>query len=172
MQYLKSYRIFESSTDQVYHNINNVNDYIYYQIPFAWFYENKEFGDDFILILNSHFVYDYIKDSDIENSLREDLSDVNLSKGWESDVQHSRFNSGNIHTKRIAKLVKSILNNEPLTPISFWISDNSYQHDCYNFIEDGNHRLRALQYLKYTHFPAYVYGSHEKYVIKELEKEK
>ncbi len=160
-----------SNVVKIYNNINIIDYDVFYQIPFEWFKVNKEFGDDFKLFLGSNFIYDYITDQDITNELNNDLSSVDLSKGWESESHHSGNNTNNIHTKRIAKLVLSLKNNEALKPISFWISEESYQHDCYNFIEDGNHRIRALQYLKYTHFPAYVYGSHSKFVISELTKD-
>jgi hypothetical protein len=172
MKYLKYYKLFESVENvKIYDNIDDINDYDYYQIPFSWFKEHKEFGDDYKVYLFDNFIYDYITDNDISIELENDISDVDLSKGWESITSHSKNNESNIHTKRIAKIVEGLLNNKPLIPISFWISEIAYQYDCYNFIEDGNHRLRALQYLKYSHFPAYVYGSHEKFVIDELKNE-
>lgn len=167
---MKYIRLFEEFTGKVYNNIDTSEYDVYYQIPFQWFYDGKEFGDDYKLFLGERFIYDYIKDEEIEKELESDLSNVDLSKSWESDTFHSGDNKDNIHTKRIAKLVQSLQNNEPLRPISFWISENSYMHDCYNFIEDGNHRLRALQYLGYDYFPAYVYGSHEKFILEELKK--
>ena len=33
-----------------------------------------------------------------------------------------------------------------------------------------NHRIRALQYLKYDYYPAYIYGSHAKLLIEYIEK--
>ena len=169
---MKYIRLFEEFLGKIYNNIDTTDYDVYYQIPFKWFYDGKQFGDDYKLFLGDKFIYDYIKDEEISKELESDLSDIDLGSRWESESWHSGDNKNKIHTRRIAKLVQSLLKNEPLKPISFWISEDSYLHDCYNFIEDGNHRLRALQYLKYDYFPAYVYGTHEKFVLQELENEK
>ena len=48
MKYLKYYKLFESVENvKIYDNIDDINDYDYYQIPFSWFKEHKEFGDDY-----------------------------------------------------------------------------------------------------------------------------
>lgn len=49
-----------------------------------------------------------------------------------------------------------------------FFDERAYQHDIKNYIEDGNHRIRAMQYLKFDYFPAYLYGNFSKYLLKYL----
>ena len=156
-----------------YLNINNINDYIFYQIPFKFFKEGKciKGDDDYVLCFSSNFVYDYITDDDIEKALKQDLSKIDVSKDWtfyNNKNYENAYTDKSKHVLRIAKLVNEIKNGVEIVPISMFFDERSYFCDIKNYIEDGNHRVRALQYLKYDYFPAYVYGNFTKYLIKEL----
>lgn len=156
-----------------YLNINNINDYIFYQIPFQFFKEGKciKGDDDYVLCFSSNFVYDYITDDDIEKALKQDLSKIDVSKDWtfyNNKNYENAYTDKSKHVLRIAKLVNEIKNGNEIVPISMFFDERSYVSDIKNYIEDGNHRIRALQYLKYDYFPAYVYGNFTKYLIKEL----
>lgn len=160
-----------------YKNINNIvdNDEVdYYQVPFDLFKKNKCFEKDDVLCLSYNFVYDYIKDSDIDEFLETDLSDIDITKDWSSVKTGEKFkfetaySDKNKHIKRIAKLVNEIINGEYITPVLMYFDDRSYMYDIKNYIEDGNHRIRALQYLKYDYFPAYIHGNFSDLLIKHL----
>lgn len=163
-----------SSKLKTYDNINNIVDgekIDFYQVPFELgVKETCIKKDDWVLCLSNHYVYDYIKDEDISKALKEDLSNIDISKDWTNSISgfENAYTNKESHTKRIAKIVQSLLNKEELTPISMFFDDRAYSMDCKNYIEDGNHRIRALQYLKYDCFPAYIYGNFSKELIDHL----
>jgi hypothetical protein len=43
---MKYIRLFEEFLGKIYNNIDTTDYDVYYQIPFKWFYDGKEFGDD------------------------------------------------------------------------------------------------------------------------------
>lgn len=155
--------------NKLYKNINNFVDgekIDYYNVPFDLMESGKCFDKDgYVLCLSDNFVYDYIKDSDIDKNLDDDLSNIDISKDWTSIKPDEKFNFETAfsdkkkHIKRVAKLVNEIRNGEKLTPVLMYFDDRSYMYDIKNYIEDGNHRIRALQYLKYDYFPAYIHGN-------------
>jgi hypothetical protein len=162
-----------------YKNIDNIVDgepLVYYNVPFELGEKGIGFSDteDWKHYLGNQYVYDYIKDIDIKEALKEDLSNINISVDWtsikEDDIINniSAYQNKNKHSLRIAKLVKEMLDNKPIRPVSMFFDAMSYNYDIKNNIEDGNHRIRALQYLKYDGFPAYIYGGHSKYLIEYL----
>jgi hypothetical protein len=178
MKYLKEFKI--------YNNINNFDDVYpepidYYQIPFS-LYDNGiciEGEDDYVLCFDNHFVYDYISDVDIEKHLKKDLNDIDISTDWTNIKNHSKkfefetaYTNKEKHELRIAKLIQEIKLGKKIRPISMFFDERAYQHDIKNYIEDGNHRIRALQYSKYDYFPAYLYGNFSKFLIDYLNKKK
>lgn len=155
-----------------YLNLNNEFDTDIYQIPFSLFQNEVciKGSDDYVLCFSNHFVYDYVKDVDIDNYINTDLSNIDISKDWTNytnGYEHSLTNKHS-HILRISKLCQEILNNKPINPISLFFDERSYQCDIKNYIEDGNHRIRAFQYLKYKYFPAFIHGNFSKYLINYL----
>lgn len=125
--------------------------------------------DHFVLCFSNQIYYDYITDDLISKYINTDLSDVNLEKGWQNSLGEYRhahdISLNDYHAMRIAKLAQEIKNGTPIKPISLWFDERAYMHDAPNFIEDGNHRIRAFQYLKYATFPAFIHGSHAEKLI-------
>lgn len=145
----------------------------YYNIPFDICTSEKIFDDgEYSHCFISNFVYDYITDEDIEKYLKTDLSEINIEDDWINDKNYNSYehasSNNERHAKRIAKLVNEIKKNKPLKPCCVFFDPQSYQYDIFNNVEDGNHRIRALQYLKYDGFPAYIGGSHSKILIEYL----
>ena len=169
MRYLNPYKLFESGK---YLNINNINDYKFYQVPFSLFNKGEciEGEDKWVLCFSPNFVYDYISDNEIRDALRLDLSKIDISKDWvySSKNYEDAYTNKDKHVLRIAKLIKEIQSGNPITPISMFFDERSFAHDIKNYVEDGNHRIRALQYLGYDYFPAYIYGNFSSYLIDKL----
>ena len=159
-----------------YINVEHLNSAEYYQVPFkileneiCIYCENIEFN----LCFRNGGYYDFITDDEIKKCLNLDLEHINIEKGWEGQTDgFFAFQNVDIHTLRITKLVKEILNNKPIKPISMFFDDRSFQYSIPNYIEDGNHRIRALKYLKYDYFPAFIHGNSAKYLIDFLNKNK
>lgn len=164
---------------KVYKNVNDIIDFEkieIYQIPFT-------LGDgdgtciynadsDWNCCIGKYYVYDFIKDNEITDVLQKDLSHIDISKGWEyqqSDEFETAYTNKEKHIFRIAKLVQEMKKGEKINPIQMCFDSLSYHYDMVNHIQDGNHRIRALQYLNYDCFPAIVYGSHTKDLIKFIE---
>ena len=166
MKYLKRF-----NESKIYNNINIDDVDKYYQVPFSIFSnEGLCLGDEDEYKLcfgNTNFYYDIIKDSQIEKYLDNNLDDINIDKGWE----RSKFEFANsdieYHAKRIAKIIAEIKSGKKINPVSMFFDERAYEF-APNYIDDGNHRIRALKYLGYDYFPAYIYGSHAKYLIKYL----
>ncbi len=179
MKYIKRYSVFnESISLKRYNNINNIVDgekVDFYQIPFQMFNDeiciknkNKE-----VLCLYNNFYYNFVKDSDIKKALTKDLSKININKDWSQDMKTIlAYENINIHVLRIAKLVIEIKNNISITPVLMWFDDRSFIYSIPSYIEDGNHRIRALQFLGYDCFPAYIHGNFSKYLINYFSKNK
>jgi hypothetical protein len=178
---LYNYNFFIKETKRhyiFYENVVNNEEINYYNVPFELGKKGIGFSDseNWKHYLGDNYVYDYIEDSDIKEALKEDLTNIDISVDWtnipEKDINNniSAYQNKNKHVLRVAKLVKEILDNKPLKPVSMYFDAMSMTYDIKNDIEDGNHRIRALQYLKYDGFPAYIYGSHSKYLIEYLEK--
>lgn len=170
MKFIKTFEKYNNH--KFYDYVSLEEDSVYYQIPFNYLDSGKCFknNDDYLLCLNgSKFYYDeLITDDDINNALKLDLQDIDISKDWSQTTKTTfAFEKINIHTLRCAKLVEEIQKNISINPIHFWFDEYSFKY-VKNYIEDGNHRIRALKYLKYDGFPAYVYGSHSKYLIEDL----
>lgn len=165
--------INESKHYKFYNNVDNTEDKLqYHNIPFDICYQEKMFDDgEFSHCFIDKFVYDYITDEDIEQYLNTDLSEINIEKDWSYTNEFNydtAYSNKDKHAKRIAKLVNEIKQNKPLKPCAVYFDPQSYQYDIFNNVEDGNHRIRALQYLKYDGFPAYISGSHSKLLIEYL----
>lgn len=174
MKYLQRYSLFTESNSLESLKVNSDGEY--HLIPFSLFKDEVCITgiDNYVLCFSNNFVYDYITDDDITKSLNLDLSGVDITKDWASvpvggkyEYEHAKTNKDR-HTHRIAKLVNEIKSGTPITPISLCFDEQSYMHDIPNYIEDGNHRIRALQYLGYEYFPAYVYGSFTTYLLEYL----
>jgi hypothetical protein len=173
MIYLK---LFENFDLKFYESVNNINDYYYYQIPFYFYEKEFEFKPDDVdnsfslYFSNSNFYYDkLISDEEIENALKLDLENIDISKDWNGQTGgFFAYENINIHILRIAKLVSEIRKNIPIKPVSLMFDERAFEYHIPNYIEDGNHRIRALKFLKYDGFPAYVWGSHAKSLIKKL----
>jgi hypothetical protein len=113
---------------------------------------------DFIILKN--FQYDFVTDSDIDFCLNHpDLNNVNPHIDWEDD--HYLANIKNIknelkHAMRIASLILEFNKiNSSINPIDI---DTMAANHCFSSIPNGHHRIRALQYLGYDGFPAYLNG--------------
>jgi len=142
-----------------YLNLNNEFNTDIYKINFSLFQNETciKGSDDYVLCFSNHFVYDSsymwtwagvlsnVKDVDIDNYINTDLSNIDISKDWTNytnGYEHSLTNKHS-HILRISKLCQEILNKKPINPISVFFDDRSYQCDIKNYIEDGNHRIRA-----------------------------
>ena len=121
--------------------------------------------DGWALVFTPYFVYDYITNEDIKKALTLDLSNIDITTDWinvpdkKDGIYITAYTNTNKHILRVAKLVQELKQNKQLTPICVFFDDSAFTMDISNYIEDGNHRIRALQYLNYTHFPAYIYGN-------------
>lgn len=178
---MKHLKLFESFHSKKYLHINNIVDnerVDFYQVPFS-LGENDGTclydSDDWGVCISDYYVYDYILDSDIEEALKLDLSEIDVSKDWSYSYSNefryeTAFSNKEKHILRVAKLVKEILDNKDIIPISMNFDIMSTNYDIKNHIEDGNHRIRALQFLKYDFYPAYIYGSHSRLLIEYLSK--
>lgn len=176
MKYLKLFEGFNKK----YTNINNIIDgeqIDFYQIPFALGYgQGTCIPDDenYVVCISNNYVYDYISDDDIKVYLNKDLSEIDITKDWTSMNSNDKFEfetaytNKEKHTLRVAKIVQELLENKKLTPVIMYFDSMSYNYDIKNHIEDGNHRIRALQYLNYDYYPAFIGGSHSKYLINYL----
>lgn len=106
------------------------------------------------------FQYDWIMNKrHIEPALNyHNLHLIDPNIDWEDDVflmEDSSIREGLKHPVRVAALIKLVLNGGGVVPISI---DTFTSHICRSCIPNGHHRVRMLQYLKYTHFPAYCCG--------------
>lgn len=173
------YFIIEKNYNYIDNSVEWENEPLpFYYVPFK--FPDDEIGlkdneNYFLSFPSENFVYDYIKDSDIEEVLKLDLSNIDISKDWtnvkdENDTIYTftAYDNKNKHVLRIAKLVKEIQNNIPIKPVIMYFDERAYVHDIKNYIEDGNHRIRALQFLKYDTYPAYIGGHHAKQLIEYL----
>jgi hypothetical protein len=101
----------------------------------------------------SDFNYSFITDKQIKRWIGKVKVDI-LKEKWEDKKVEYLFNSKsfksfqmkmiNLHAQRIAALVKLIEDGEKIEPVIFEISN--YCNDR-NFVVDGNHRIRAYQFL-------------------------
>jgi hypothetical protein len=170
MKYLKYFEKYKNYNNI---NINNPENGDFYYVPFSFFKDEIciKNENDWVLCLNNKFHYDYIKDQQIENSLTKNLDKINIDKDWTNYLDKDEIFSGDRpdkHVLRIAKLVKELKNNKPLKPVLMFFDDRYFQYGIPNFIEDGSHRIRALQFLNYDTFPAYIHGNYSKYLIKKI----
>lgn len=139
-------------------------------IPFDVIEKLKQSSlDEEGIYIFSNFQYDYISDDLIEEKLHtEDLSTENLHKGWSFSASDT-----NAHAKRIAAIVSLIEKGVSFDPVEMELSPFNKN---LNFINDGNHRIRAYQFLKFKGFVANVGGFEEaidklkKECLKQLEK--
>lgn len=174
MKHIKLYEEYNNFS-KIYNNLNNNDEGIITQIPFSlWEDEICIYCEniDYNLCFGGNFYYDNkIKDDEIKNALNKDLTITDINKNWEDDME-SIFATEklDIHTLRVAKLVKEIQDNKNINPVSMFFDDRSFGYRIPSYIEDGNHRIRALKYLEYTHFPAFVYGNGSESLIKYLNK--
>ena len=110
-------------------------------------------------LLFTGFQYDDISDKMIEEALLYNKFDkIDISKGWEDDdfLEADTSISDDIkHAIRVAALVMHIRDGGGVNPVNL---DTFTMNVCRSCISDGHHRIRALQYLGYTHFPAYCSG--------------
>lgn len=162
---------------------NIINNYIEYDNIYANFYQVPfilgkkgiciKGKDDYVLCLSDSYVYDYITDSDIKKHLKKDLIDVDITTDW-TNIKTDSFNFETAYTNkdkhilRICKLIQEMKKNMPIKPINMFFDERAYLCDIKNYIDDGNHRIRALQYLKYDYYPAYIYGNFSEYLIEYL----
>lgn len=176
MKHLFNYFSFNENINQlkIYKKINNIVDnekVKYYNIPFNLFEKGIciKNSEKEVLCFSNKFYYDFIKDAEIKKALKLDLSKIDITDDWTDKMKTTfAYENSDIHTLRIAKLVLEIQNNIPITPVLFFFDDRSFIYKIPNYVEDGNHRIRALKFLKYDYFPAYVHGNFTKYLLKYL----
>lgn len=132
-------------------NVNNAYNEAEY-VLFSTF-QNIDF-------LFNGFQYDSITDEDIKYCLNLDFLDkINIDIDWEDD--YFLYNTNIVpeslkHAVRIAKIVQCILNgNFLMNPVSF---DTFSEYNCLSCINNGHHRIRALQFLGYEGFPVTLSG--------------
>jgi len=108
------------------------------------------------------FAYDMITDKLIERSMDFNLKNINIDDHWYhqeffNDLNKSKRDVIKMHAYRIAALATIIKNNsnEIITPIDF---DSIRWNNGCSGVQDGNHRIRAFQFLKYKSFPANCSG--------------
>ncbi|CAH6993054.1 hypothetical protein VCHA53O466_140160 [Vibrio chagasii] len=109
------------------------------------------------------FQYDYVTDADIEFCLQHPLLDViDINLDWEADdflAESEAISEDLKHALRIARLVKDIKAGDfVMNAVEFdtYVSDR-----CKSCISNGHHRIRALQYLGFTGFPATMSGDED-----------
>ena len=85
------------------------------------------------------------------------LSKVDIERDWQDDTlfDDSSMDFEFVHALRIAVLILSIERGNGVKPVFL---DTMVGGDCCSCIFDGHHRIRALQYLGYTHFPVSCSG--------------
>ena len=122
------------------------------------------------------FAYDWISNKYIDRMNNHPLLlKTDLSKDWQDDIfditDPSLFPPDYIqyptirmdyHPLRVRAIIEHLINRGWIAPITL---DTYSNRSCPNCISDGHHRIRALQYLGYTHFPAYCSG-----LINEIER--
>jgi len=134
-------------------------------IPFSTCNLRYEYGWDWgIWCRLENWMEDDIPLTMIKSVLRNVKDFPNLKKGWQKTYKYHQnqrklFEDDDwkwFHARRIAGLINEIEKGCPLNPISvvFSHSDDSFH------IYDGNHRIRALQYLEYEGFPCVIYVPH------------
>lgn len=102
------------------------------------------------------FAYDGITDNIINTCLNKPdwLNLCNLNIEWQDDntLMHTKqIPEQYKHASRVAVLIKAIEAGNGITPVTF-------DTIGVNYIIDGNHRIRALQFLDFKYFPAYCSG--------------
>jgi len=116
-------------------------------IPFRLFYKWEGY---------SGFAYDFITDDEIITAFSY-ISYCDIEKEWQDDITlyETKMVPDSIkHAIRIAALVEAIRDGKGIDPVAF----DTYAHLSPSCIYDGNHRIRALQYLKFDFFPANLSG--------------
>lgn len=93
----------------------------------------------------SDFEYSYISDIEIRLAMKH-ANPNELSKPWTPNCDH---------TLRVAHIVKAMKLNIKFPPVEMEIS--LYNRNA-NYVNDGHHRIRALQYLKAKGFHAELGG--------------
>lgn len=125
-----------------------------YIIPFRLFYKWKYY---------TGFAYDSITDKEITNGFSY-IKYCDIEKDWQEDnnlCKTDKVPTELKHATRIAALVLEIEKGKGIYPISF----DTYANKSPSGIYDGNHRIRALQYIKSEYFPATLSG-----IVTELNK--
>jgi hypothetical protein len=123
-------------------------------IPFRLFYKWECY---------TGFAYDGITDEEITNGFSY-IKYCDIEREWQEDTNLYETDKVPIelkHATRIAALVLEIEEGKGIDPVYF----DTYAHKSPSGISDGNHRIRALQYIKSEYFPASLSG-----VVTELNK--
>ena len=103
-----------------------------------------------------------ISNREIKRFVSLDLSKINIHKNWpeiENAQKYDINDSANFisfHAQRIARLVQEIQNGQKLKPLEISFRGTIHSEDCEIEIIDGNHRLRAYQYLDINPIPVVV----------------
>ena len=99
------------------------------------------------------YQYEFVSDSDIEEALlSNELERVDLQKDWDKESGSSSTKSDNpYHILRVAKIVKCINEGVEFEPVVINIKN---YNECGYCVSDGQHRLRAMKYLKMKNFKA------------------
>jgi hypothetical protein len=106
------------------------------------------------------FEYDHITDDLIDFYLKNHTTNlVNLNIPWEKEKASSDY-----HAQRIAAIILKTNDGAEFAPIDMELS--RYNRN-WNMVNDGNHRIRAYQFMKKKGFYAEFSGSIE--LIKKLE---
>ena len=97
------------------------------------------------------------------------LLKTDLSRDWQDDIfeitpDYTQYPTLRMdyHPLRVRAFIEHLSNGDWIAPVTLYTSDFRY---CPNCVSDGHHRIRALQYMGYTHFPAYCSG-----LINEIER--
>ena len=108
------------------------------------------------------FQYDDISDDTITQALRDvrNVAQIPIHKDWEDDIwlaQHALIPEELKHAYRVAALVQALQRGDRLKrPISL---DTFVLEHCGCAVNDGHHRIRALQYLGVAAGP-FALGGH------------
>jgi hypothetical protein len=105
------------------------------------------------------FQYDNVTDNMIKKALKyPKLDNIDCNIDWEDDefLQNDDSVKDTLkHAIRVAKLIQIISAGGGVIPITI---DTFCADYCCSCVSNGHHRIRALQYLGYTHFPASCSG--------------
>jgi hypothetical protein len=128
----------------------------FYWILFKPIREWKE-GNPYPELWPCGFAWDWCSNDDIKNALLTNIERQDLNKDWQDCIKETDRETEEdfkkFHIERIALLAQLILEGNEIELIGMELMSIEY-----DIISDGNHRIRALEYLGYDAFPAWISG--------------